>query len=123
MARKILIVDDQPLNVAVLEELLEDDYTLETANSGQEALSKIASFAPDLILLDVMMPGMSGLEVCRAIRSDARFAGAVVVLLSAKAMKEDIETGLAAGANDYVTKPFGHAEILAKVEECIESLA
>ncbi|MEM7165396.1 MAG: response regulator [Planctomycetota bacterium] len=113
---RVLIVDDQPLNVAVLEELLEE-HDVATAYCGTEALEEFESFHPDIVLLDVMMPGMSGLEVCQEIRRREQPGQTVVVFLSAKAMPEDVQAGLAVGANDYVTKPFHHFEILSKVED------
>lgn len=117
---KVLIVDDEPLNVEVLEELLEDYHT-ETAYCGSEALEKAVTFQPDVVLLDVMMPGMSGLEVCETLRRDARLAHSQIVFLSAKAMPEDVDAGLAAGADDYLTKPFHHMDIVAKVEESLNA--
>ncbi len=117
---RILIVDDEPLNVEVLEELLED-FVVDHAYCGPEALIKIDEFAPDLVLLDVMMPGMDGYEVCRQIRNHDQFSGSIVVFLSAKAGHEDIETGYNVGANDYLTKPFDHCTLLGKIESFLES--
>lgn len=109
-------MDDQPLNVAVLEELL-DDYIVETATCGQEALDKLESCTPDVILLDVMMPGLSGYEVCERIKSSRRFDETIVIFLSAKAMEKDIMAGYDAGADDFITKPFDHDQLLAKMAE------
>jgi class 3 adenylate cyclase len=116
MASKILIVDDEPFNLDLLEqELLDHDYTIERASDGVEALDKIESFSPDLILLDYMMPNMNGLEVLERLRQNERYKGTPVILLTAKASQEDKVRGLDAGADDYVIKPFDAVELLARV--------
>jgi adenylate cyclase len=116
MANKILIVDDEPFNLDLLEqELMEYSYVIERANDGVEALEKIDSFKPDLILLDFMMPRMNGLEVVKRLREDQNHKGIPVILLTAKATQEDKVAGLDAGADDYVTKPFDAIELLARV--------
>jgi adenylate cyclase len=116
MPNKILIVDDEPFNLDLLEQELEDqNYTIERANDGAEALDKVSSFLPDLILLDYMMPKMNGLEVLRRLREDAQYKGIPVILLTAKATQEDKVRGLDAGADDYVIKPFDSFELLARV--------
>jgi class 3 adenylate cyclase/CheY-like chemotaxis protein len=116
MPNKILIVDDEPFNLDLLEQELEDqNYTIERANDGAEALEKVSSFLPDLILLDYMMPKMNGLEVLRRLREDASHKSIPVILLTAKATQEDKVRGLDAGADDYVIKPFDSFELLARV--------
>jgi len=116
MPNKILIVDDEPFNLDLLEqELMEYDYVLERATDGLDALAKADSFAPDIILLDYMMPKMNGLEVVRALRQSERHKSVPVILLTAKATQEDKVAGLDAGADDYVTKPFDSFELLARV--------
>ena len=116
MPNKILIVDDEPFNLDLLEqELDEQNYTIERANDGAEALDKVPSFLPDLILLDYMMPKMNGLEVLRHLREDAQYKKIPVILLTAKATQEDKVRGLDAGADDYVIKPFDSFELLARV--------
>ncbi len=115
MRRRILIVDDHPTNVAVLQELLEDEYELETASSGEECLEKVREFGPDVILLDLMMPGIDGYETCRRIKSAPYGELSQVVLVSAKATAESRVEGYKAGADDYIIKPFDHDELLAKV--------
>ena len=116
MPNKILIVDDEPFNLDLLEqELEEQNYTIERANDGAEALEKVSSFLPDLILLDYMMPKMNGLEVLRRLREDAQYKSIPVILLTAKATQEDKVRGLDAGADDYVIKPFDAFELLARV--------
>jgi len=116
MPNKILIVDDEPFNLDLLEqELMEYDYAIERASDGVEALEKTASFKPDVILLDFMMPRMNGLEVVKRLRGDPDHKGIPVILLTAKASQEDKVAGLDAGADDYVTKPFDAIELLARV--------
>jgi class 3 adenylate cyclase len=116
MPSKILIVDDEPFNLDLLEqELMEHDYNIERAVDGVDALEKTESFRPDLILLDYMMPRMSGLEVVKQLRHNDQHKGIPVILLTAKATQEDKIKGLDAGADDYVTKPFDSFELLARV--------
>jgi len=116
MSKKILIVDDEPFNLDLLEqELGEYDYVIERAADGIEALEKTQSFAPDVILLDYMMPRMNGIEVVKRLRATPEHQGIPVILLTAKATQEDKVAGLDAGADDYVTKPFDSFELLARV--------
>ncbi|MGN6731055.1 MAG: adenylate/guanylate cyclase domain-containing protein [Candidatus Binatia bacterium] len=116
MSKKILIVDDEPFNLDLLEqELAEYEYVIDRAADGVEALAKTQSFAPDLILLDYMMPRMNGLEVVKHLRANPEHQGIPVILLTAKATQEDKVAGLDAGADDYVTKPFDSFELLARV--------
>ena len=116
MSNKILIVDDEPFNLDLLEQELSDQgYVIEKANDGTEALAKVPSFQPDLILLDYMMPKMNGLEVLKRLRGDDQGKGIPVILLTAKATQEDKVRGLDAGADDYVIKPFDSIELLARV--------
>lgn len=120
MPNKILIVDDEPFNLDLLEqELADQGYTIERANDGAEALEKLPSFLPDVILLDYMMPRMNGLEVLKRLRTDERHKGLPVILLTAKATQEDKIRGLDAGADDYVIKPFDSFELLARVRAMI----
>ena len=116
MANKILIVDDEPFNLDLLEqELQEQGYDIERASDGAEALEKVPLFTPDVVLLDYMMPRMNGLEVLRRLRADDKWKSLPVILLTAKAAQEDKVTGLDAGADDYVIKPFDSFELLARV--------
>jgi two-component system, sensor histidine kinase and response regulator len=112
---RVLIVDDEPSNVAILEEILEDGFTVATATNGEEALRLAADFQPDMFLLDIMMPGIDGYETCRRIRQNPDLKFAKVILVSAKAMLSERLKGYEAGADDYITKPFDHTELLAKV--------
>lgn len=120
MANKILIVDDEPFNLDLLEqELVDQDYTVERANDGIEALAKVESFAPDVVLLDYMMPNMNGIEVVRRLRQDERFRSLPVILVTAKGSQEDKVRGLDAGADDYVVKPFDSFELGARVRSML----
>jgi adenylate cyclase len=116
MTNKILIVDDDPFNLDLLEqELTDHSYTIERANDGEEALKKVESFLPDVILLDYMMPKMNGIEVVKRLKQDEKHKGIPVILLTAKGSQEDKVRGLDAGADDYVVKPFDSFELLARV--------
>jgi adenylate cyclase len=120
MTNKILIVDDEPFNLDLLEqELQEQGYEIERASDGAEALEKLPVFAPDVVLLDYMMPRMNGLEVLKRLRADEKWRSLPVILLTAKAAQEDKITGLDAGADDYVIKPFDAFELLARVRSML----
>jgi two-component system alkaline phosphatase synthesis response regulator PhoP len=114
----VLIVDDEQhirlLIEQTLEELEDDGVELMTAVDGEEAMIVMANQHPELVLLDVMMPKMNGFEVCRAIRADPATAGATVILLTAKGQAEDREHGFAAGADQYLTKPFDPDDLLRR---------
>ncbi|MBU0944436.1 MAG: response regulator [Proteobacteria bacterium] len=118
MVSKVLIVDDEPINVKLIEEILEyeNDFICKTASNGEEALSILDDYHPDIILLDIMMPGISGYEVCRKIKNDKRYKFAKVLMVSGKAMVEERLQGYEAGADDYITKPFIDDELLAKLK-------
>jgi DNA-binding response OmpR family regulator/anti-sigma regulatory factor (Ser/Thr protein kinase) len=116
MGITVLIVDDQPMNLELLEALLiPAGYTLISASGGEEALSRLSGAEPDLILLDVMMPGMSGLSVLKEIRNSERTSSIPVILLTALTDKEDRIKGIDAGADDYISKPFDKQELLSRV--------
>jgi two-component system, sensor histidine kinase and response regulator len=112
---RILIVDDHPANVTLLEDILGDDYPLATAASGEEALATAAVFRPSLVLLDIMMPGLNGYETCRRMRANPDLCHTKIIMVSAKAMVSERLQGYEAGADDYITKPFDEDELLAKV--------
>jgi signal transduction histidine kinase len=110
---KVLIVDDSAENLRLLQALLAmQGYEILLARSGEEALTTIPAIRPDVILLDVMMPGMDGLEVCRRLKADRELQAIPVILVTSNDRSEDIIQGLDSGADDYVTKPF-HREVLA----------
>ena len=117
MTKKILIVDDEPNIVISLEFLMKKEgFAVAVASDGEEALAKVASFEPDLILLDVMMPKKSGFEVCEALRADPAKAGLLIVMLTAKGRDTEVAKGLAMGADAYVTKPFSTKDLVARVK-------
>jgi putative two-component system response regulator len=114
---RILIVDDDPLNVRVLVELLRSQFTLSIARDGQETLDLLGrSVLPDLILLDVMMPGMDGFTVCRQFKSDPQLAGIPILFLSAVTTMSEKVRAFDEGGVDYITKPFNMAEVEARVK-------
>ena len=115
MDQRILIVDDSPTNVEILRELLCDHYVLETAANGEECLQRLRTFSPDLVLLDVMMPGIDGYETCRRIKQSPCGNFTQVILVTGKAATGERLQGYEVGADDYVVKPFDHDELLAKV--------
>jgi DNA-binding response OmpR family regulator len=116
MSHKILIVDDEPNIVMSLEFLMKrEGFTVATAVDGEEALAQVAAYAPDLVLLDVMMPKKSGYEVCEALRGDPALAALRIVMLTAKGREAEVARGLALGADAYVTKPFSTKDLVAQV--------
>jgi class 3 adenylate cyclase len=119
-AERILVVDDTPKNVKLLADLLAaKGYAVDTAGSGREALERIAAAPPDLVLLDVVMPEMSGYEVCRAIRTSPATALLPVVLVTALDPAEERVKGLEAGADDFLAKPINQPELLARVRSLL----
>jgi putative two-component system response regulator len=113
----VLVVDDTPENIAVINGLLKDHYKMRLANSGERALKLATTLPlPDLVLLDIMMPGMDGLEVCRRLKSDPLTADIPVIFLTAKTEVEDEEQGFAVGAVDYITKPISPPIVMARVK-------
>jgi len=111
---KILIVDDEPLNVDYLEQRLEDlNYQIITAADGQEALDKIKSEQPDLVLLDLMMPVLDGFAVLSEVKADPSLRDTPVIIISADHDSKSIVRGIKQGADDYLTKPV-NAELLVK---------
>jgi DNA-binding response OmpR family regulator len=120
MAKKVLIVDDEPNIVAALEYLLQrKGYEIRVAADGEEALRLVQSFAPDLVLLDVMMPRQSGYEVCQRIRERPEWSRTRIVMLSAKGREAEVSKGLSLGADLYITKPFSSAELVARIGELL----
>jgi len=118
---KILIVDDEPFNVDYLQQELEDlGYTTISATNGQEALEKVAAEAPDLILLDVMMPIMDGFTVCRTLKESDETRLIPVVIMTALDGIEDRIKGIEAGADDFLTKPVNDRELLARVRTTLK---
>ena len=117
---RILVVDDEPQNIRLLQIRLQaDGYAVLAANSGQEALELIQENAPDLILLDIMMPGMNGFEVCQRIRAEEATQFIPVVMVTALAEQGDRIKAIEAGADDFISKPFDSHEVLARVRSLV----
>jgi two-component system sensor histidine kinase/response regulator len=112
----VLIVDDVPKNLQVLGNILRNrGYNISVATSGEQALNMMDKILPDLILLDVIMPGIDGFQVCEELKASEKTKDIPVIFLSAKTQTEDIVKGFELGAADYVTKPFIKEELLARV--------
>lgn len=118
--RKVLIADDEPNIVMALEFLLgRAGYEVRTAANGDEALALLESFSPDLVLIDIMMPGKSGYEVCQRIRERPEWRHVKIVMVSAKGRDAEISKGMSLGADLYVTKPFSTQELIAAVDRLL----
>ncbi|OQY54535.1 MAG: hypothetical protein B6245_21135 [Desulfobacteraceae bacterium 4572_88] len=112
---KILIVDDAPSVLSFLSDILMPHYTVETASSGEDALEVLLKFRPDMVLLDVIMTGLDGYEICRKIRADGSFGFIKIIMISVGTTLKERLRGYEAGADDYIGKPFDDEELLAKV--------
>jgi adenylate cyclase len=120
----ILAVDDEPANLALLRKLLiHRGYDVVEASDGRSALDAVAERAPDLLCLDVMMPELDGVEVCRRLRSNPELAGLPILLLTALNRPEDKARGLEAGANDFLSKPFDESELSARIHSLLRTKA
>lgn len=119
--KKILIIDDLPENVFMLQDRLEHEgYQIITAYDGHTGMEKARNELPDLILLDVMMPGITGIEVCKTLVKDQKTKNIPIILVTAKVGAEDTREGLEAGAFDYIKKPFNKIELLARVNSALK---
>lgn len=122
MSQKVLIADDEPNILISLEFLMKrEGHTVLLARDGDEALALIRAEVPALVLLDVMMPGKSGYEVCQAVRADEALAGVKILMLTAKGRDTDVAQGLGVGADGYMTKPFSTKDLAARVREMLGS--
>ena len=120
MGQRILIVDDEPNIIASLEFLLgRGGYDVRVARNGEEALSEAERFAPELVLLDVMMPKLNGYEVCQRLRQGPAGRLMKIVMLTARGRDVDVRKGMALGADLYVTKPFSTKDLVARVKELL----
>ncbi len=120
MKKKILIVDDEPNIVVPLEFLMkQNNYDVQSAETGEKALDLIATWKPDLILLDIMLPGMDGYEVCQKIRQEKEYNNTRIIFLSAMARSIDIAKGMGLAADDYITKPFATDYVVKTIKELL----
>ena len=117
----ILCVDDEPVNLIIMEELLRDNYALNTVKSGEGCLEQVGLQKPDLILLDVNMPKMNGLETCERLKADTDSADIPIIFVSALASHEELMAGYEAGGDDYITKPFSQDILQKKVQIALAS--
>jgi DNA-binding response OmpR family regulator len=121
MQKKILIVDDEPNIVISLEFLMQrEGFEVFVANDGEAALRAVAAHAPDLILLDIMLPKVGGFEVCRQLRSDPGQQALKILMLTAKGRETEMAKGMALGADAYTTKPFSTRDLVAQVKQLLE---
>lgn len=119
--KKILIIDDLPENVFMLQDRLEHEgYEVITAYDGKSGIEKVRGERPDLILLDIMMPGITGIEVCKILVADKETSGIPIILVTAKSGADDTKEGLEAGAFDYIKKPFNRVELVARVKSALK---
>lgn len=116
-AQRILIIEDEPDIAEVLKYNLEKNhYQVATAGTGEDGLAVARDTLPDLVLLDLMLPGIDGLEVCRKLREDPRTRDLLVIMLTAKGTEADVVVGLTLGADDYIVKPFSTSELMARIK-------
>ena len=119
---RVLIADDNPQGAELLEAYLaETDCEIQTAADGEETLQKVRSWHPDLILLDIMMPKISGFEVCKRLRADPATADIVILMITALDQSSDIDRAVEAGTNDFLTKPINKTELLLRVRSALNS--
>ena len=111
--KRVLVVDDNPVNREIIEEMLDGEYEIHMADNGPDALRLATRFRPCVVLLDVMLPGLDGYDICRKLRATPGLADMRIVMVSAKAMPSERARGFDAGADAYVTKPFDDGDLLA----------
>ena len=122
MAKSILVVEDEPNIVLSLQFLMKQaGFDVRVARDGDEALREVESRAPDLILLDVMIPKRDGYDVCQTIRANPEWGYIYIIMLTAKGREVDREKGISLGANDYVTKPFSTRDLTEKVKQLLNT--
>ena len=122
MPKEILIVDDEPDVVVPIQFLMEQQgYSVMTAERGEDALDLIYRYKPDLVILDIMLPGIDGHEVCEIVRLNTNYRDVKIIFLTAKGREVDIAKGLALGAEAYITKPFSNVVLVAKVKEILKN--
>ena len=120
MTKEILIGDDEPNVVIPLQFLMEQHgYKVMVAERGEDALDLVYQYKPDLVLLDILLPGIDGYEVCEIIRLNPNYRNVKIIFLTAKGREMEIAKGMALGADAYITKPFSNAALVAKVKEVL----
>jgi len=123
MPKEILIVDDEPSIVVPIQFLMQQQgYNVIVAENGHDALDMIYQYKPDLVLLDIMLPGIDGYEVCEIVRLNPELRDVRIIFLTAKGREVEIAKGLALGADAYIIKPFSNAELVARVKTVIEDI-
>lgn len=123
MSKTVLIVDDEPSIVVALEFLMQQNgYDVLVAYSGEEAIEMIDKYTPDLVLLDIMLPGIDGFEVCEIVRFNPEWQKMKVMFLTALGRELDMAKGLKLGADDYITKPFKSATLVKKIKRLLASV-
>lgn len=123
MASVLVADDDVDIRTLVSYKLTQSGHQVVAVGNGLAALKAVREHQVDLVLLDIRMPGMSGLDVCRELRADAATRALPVILLTARSQEDDVETGFAAGADDYIVKPFSPRELTSRVEAVLARLA
>ena len=119
---KILIAEDNPQGLELLEAYLDGaDYDIDTARDGEDTLRKVQAFQPDLILLDVMMPKISGFEVCKRLKAKPETQGIIIHMITALDQHHDIDRAVEVGTNDFLTKPINKAELLLRIKAALAS--
>ena len=119
--KKVLICDDEPYILESVSFIVrEEGYQVLTAGDGEQALQVLSSERPDLVLLDIMMPGKSGFEVCRELKADESMRGTYVILLTAMGQDRDMEDGYQSGADEYMTKPFSPRSLRRRLHELLD---
>ncbi len=114
----ILIVDDdEPIYSYLQKKIAKQGYTVYVANDGEKALKQVFAVIPDIILLDVKLPKINGIEICKRLKNDSRTKAIPIIMLSAKAQSDEIQEGLAAGADRYLCKPIGFPDILKEIKQ------
>jgi len=121
MSKTILIVDDEPNIVVPLQFLMEKNgYQALVAQSGEEALEAVSKYSPDLVLLDIMLPGIDGFEVCEIVKLNPEWKHIKIIFLTAKGRDVDIAKGMVLGADEYIAKPFSNKQIVESVKKLLE---
>ena len=116
MNAKVFLVEDEQSIITLVEyNLKKEGYKVSVSSNGEEALHEIKEQEPDLVLLDWMLPDLSGIDLCRSLKKDKKLQDLPIIMLTAKGQEEDKVAALNAGADDYITKPFGHAELVARI--------